>query len=125
MIFVEVKNIIFKNKQNIPWNDVEVFLKGFIGIDVTVKKYGDIFLMSILNHVIRRSFEELLQKRKLMLHRLLLICLKMQIIDDGLKTRTANMIKKQMAVGIDMMWVLLYPWRITVMSLRIGIMPRL
>ncbi len=42
MIFVEVKNIIFKNKQNIPWNDVEVFLKGFIGIDVTVKKYGDI-----------------------------------------------------------------------------------
>ena len=42
MTCVEIKRIIFKNKQNIPWNDVEVFLKKYIGMDVTVKKYGDV-----------------------------------------------------------------------------------
>ena len=42
MIFAEVKSIIFKNKQNIPWNDVEDYLKGFIGIEIIVKEYGDV-----------------------------------------------------------------------------------
>ena len=42
MIYADVKEIIFKNKQNIPWNDVEVFLKKYIGTDVLVKKYGDV-----------------------------------------------------------------------------------
>ena len=42
MTFAEVKSIIFRNKQNIPWNDVEGFLKGFIGKEITVKKYGDV-----------------------------------------------------------------------------------
>lgn len=42
MIFAVVKCIIFKNKQNIPWNDVEVFLKGFIGKKIIVKEYGDV-----------------------------------------------------------------------------------
>lgn len=42
MIFAEVKSIIFKNKQNIPWNDVENLLKGFIGKEIIAKKYGDV-----------------------------------------------------------------------------------
>ena len=42
MIYAEVERVIFKNKQNIPWNDVEVYLKKFIGTGVTVKQYGDI-----------------------------------------------------------------------------------
>ena len=42
MIFAEVKSIIFKNKQNIPWNDVEDYLKGLIGIEIIVKEYGDV-----------------------------------------------------------------------------------
>ncbi len=42
MIYTEVKSIIFKNKQNIPWNDVEAFLKRFIGKEVIVEKYGDV-----------------------------------------------------------------------------------
>ena len=42
MVFAEVKSIIFTNKQNIPWNDVEDFLKGFIGKEILVKKYGDV-----------------------------------------------------------------------------------
>jgi hypothetical protein len=42
MIFAEVKSIIFKNKQNIPWNDVEDYLKDFIGNEIIVKEYGDV-----------------------------------------------------------------------------------
>ncbi len=42
MTFASVKCIIFKNKQNIPWDEVEEFLKGFIGKEVTVKEYGDV-----------------------------------------------------------------------------------
>ncbi len=41
MKYAEIKRIIFKNKQNIPWNDVEVYLKRLIGIDVIVEQYGD------------------------------------------------------------------------------------
>ena len=39
MIYTEVKSIIFRNKQNIPWNDVEKFLKAFIGREIMVKEY--------------------------------------------------------------------------------------
>ncbi len=42
MIFAEVKRIIFKNKQNIPGNAVEDYLKGFIGKEILVKEYGDV-----------------------------------------------------------------------------------
>ena len=42
MTYAVVKNIIFTNKQNIPWNDVEDYLKDFIGKEVTVKEYGDV-----------------------------------------------------------------------------------
>lgn len=42
MIFAEVKSIIFKNKQNIPWNAVEDYLKGLIGKEIIVKEYGDV-----------------------------------------------------------------------------------
>ena len=31
MVFADVPEIIFSNKQNIPWNDVEKYLKRFIG----------------------------------------------------------------------------------------------
>lgn len=36
MIYAEVENVIFK-KQNISWNDVEVYLKKYIGLGVTVE----------------------------------------------------------------------------------------
>lgn len=42
MIYVEVKEIIFKNKQKIPWDDVEKYLKKYIGKEYTIKKYNDI-----------------------------------------------------------------------------------
>ena len=41
MVYSDVKEIIFKNKQNIPWNDVEVYLKKYIGMDIVVKEYND------------------------------------------------------------------------------------
>ena len=31
MLYANVKEIIFKNKQNIKWNEVEKYLKTFIG----------------------------------------------------------------------------------------------
>ncbi len=46
MIFVAVESILFKNKQHIPWNDVEDFLKRFIGKEVIVNKYVDIICIS-------------------------------------------------------------------------------
>lgn len=36
-----VKEIIFTGKQNIPWNDVERYLKKYIGQTFIVSKYGD------------------------------------------------------------------------------------
>ena len=41
MQFVNVNKIIFKNKQNIKWNDVEKYLKVFIGKKYIVKTNGD------------------------------------------------------------------------------------
>lgn len=37
----EIKNIIFLNKQNIPWNDVEQYLKRYIGKEFIVQQYQD------------------------------------------------------------------------------------
>lgn len=31
MTYADVSQIIFNNKQNIPWNDVEQYLKRYIG----------------------------------------------------------------------------------------------
>ena len=41
MKYVDVDQIKFKNKQNIPWNDVEKYLKHYIGNKYIVKKYND------------------------------------------------------------------------------------
>ena len=37
----EIHEIIFKNKQNIPWNDVEKYLKKYIGSTYIVEIYKD------------------------------------------------------------------------------------
>ena len=42
MIYVNVPQIIFKNRQNIPWNEVEQYLKKYIGKSFVVKEYGDV-----------------------------------------------------------------------------------
>ena len=42
MIYANVPQIIFKNKQNIPWNEVEQYLKKYIGKSFLVKEYGDV-----------------------------------------------------------------------------------
>ena len=41
MLYANVKVIIFKNKQNIKWNEVEKYLKTFIGKRHIVKVNGD------------------------------------------------------------------------------------
>lgn len=41
MIYANVAEIIFKNKQNIPWNEVEQYLKKYIGQSFIVKEYED------------------------------------------------------------------------------------
>ena len=42
MFFIDVPEIVFNNRQNIPWEDVETLLKGLIGREIVVKHYGDI-----------------------------------------------------------------------------------
>ncbi len=42
MTYANVSQIIFKNKQNIPWNEVEQYLKKYIGKSFVVKGYGDV-----------------------------------------------------------------------------------
>ena len=37
----EVEKIIFLSKQNIPWNDVEQYLKQYIGQTFIVREYQD------------------------------------------------------------------------------------
>lgn len=36
-----IEQVIFNNKQNIPWNDVEQYLKGYIGQTFVVREYQD------------------------------------------------------------------------------------
>lgn len=40
--YVDVSQILFRNKQNIPWNDVEKYLKKYIGMSFSIEKYGDV-----------------------------------------------------------------------------------
>ena len=42
MTYANVSQILFKNKQNIPWNEVEQYLKKYIGKSFAVKDYGDV-----------------------------------------------------------------------------------
>ncbi|MCM1121930.1 MAG: hypothetical protein NC416_05055 [Eubacterium sp.] len=37
----QIDKIIFTNKQNIPWNDVEQYLKRYIGQTYIVQEYQD------------------------------------------------------------------------------------
>lgn len=37
----KIEEIIFVNKQNIPWNDVEQYLKRYIGQEFVVEEYKD------------------------------------------------------------------------------------
>ena len=42
MTHANVSQVIFKNKQDIPWNEVEQYLKKYIGKSFVVKAYGDV-----------------------------------------------------------------------------------
>lgn len=37
----QIEQILFTGKQNIPWNDVEIYLKQYIGLKYIVNEYGD------------------------------------------------------------------------------------
>lgn len=39
---VIIKNVIFVNRQNIPWNEVERYLKRYVGKEFPVSKYNDV-----------------------------------------------------------------------------------
>jgi len=41
-----IENIIFMNKQNIPWNQVEQYLKRYIGKEYQVEETGDVIHIS-------------------------------------------------------------------------------
>lgn len=41
-MFAKIKKVIFTNKQNIPWNDVEKYLKQYVGKIFVVKETEDI-----------------------------------------------------------------------------------
>ena len=40
-MFAKIGDVIFTNKQNISWNDVEKYLKRYVGENIIVKKTGD------------------------------------------------------------------------------------
>lgn len=40
-LLVKIETVVFSNKQNIPWNDVEVYLKRFVGETYEVNSTGD------------------------------------------------------------------------------------
>jgi hypothetical protein len=41
MNYTEIRSILFTGKQNIPWRDVEVYLKRFVGMRFVNHEYGD------------------------------------------------------------------------------------
>ena len=41
MNYTEIGSILFTGKQNIPWRDVEVYLKRFVGMRFVNREYGD------------------------------------------------------------------------------------
>ena len=63
MIYANVPQIIFKNNQNISWNEVEQYLKKYIGKSFVVKEYGDVIYIAgefpddLRNRNIRKNFE--------------------------------------------------------------------
>ena len=77
MIYANVTQIIFKNKQNIPWNEVEHYLKKYIGKSFVVKEYGDVihiageFPDEFTESQYTKNFEADLRKQKQTLDRLL------------------------------------------------------
>ena len=42
MFYADISEIIFSNKQNIPWDDVERYLRNYIGQEFQIKMYGDV-----------------------------------------------------------------------------------
>ena len=42
MDYIEIKETIFKGKQNIPWSDVEKYLRRYDGFEIENKEYGDV-----------------------------------------------------------------------------------
>lgn len=46
MTVSKVNKIIFYNKQNIPWNEVEIYLKKFVGNHYINKEYQDVIQIS-------------------------------------------------------------------------------
>ena len=42
MKFAIIKQILFRNKQNIPWNQVEQYLKRYIGQSYVTEQYDDV-----------------------------------------------------------------------------------
>ena len=42
----EIKEVIFYNKQNIPWNEVEQYLKRYIGQTFVVQEYQDVVIIA-------------------------------------------------------------------------------
>lgn len=114
MIFAEVKSIIFKNKQNIPWNDVEDYLKGFIGIEIIVKEYGDVIYIQgdfpdeFTESRYTKKLRGALAKAKANAAQVIVEMLENAKIDAGSRIRIASIIKRQMVGGTDMMWDLLF-----------------
>lgn len=48
MEYIELNEIIFTGKQNIKWNEVEKYLKRFLGMSFTVEEYGDVLHINSL-----------------------------------------------------------------------------
>ena len=48
MEYVQLNEIIFTGRQNIKWNEVEKYLKRFLGMSFTVKEYGDVLHINSL-----------------------------------------------------------------------------
>ena len=48
MKYVQLKGIVFTGKQHIKWNEVEEYLKRFVGLSFTVKEYKDVLHINSL-----------------------------------------------------------------------------
>lgn len=42
MQYIEIPKVLFRGKQNIPWDDVEQYLRKYDGLSVANKSYGDV-----------------------------------------------------------------------------------
>ena len=77
-----IENIIFMNKQNIPWNQVEQYLKQYVGNEYQIKETGDVIHIA-------GDFRLFWQKTNV-----------------GLKTKQLSMQKTQKKAGIAMIAIL-------------------